>query len=130
MLEIADASNETVVPFCGVGFTSCIWLVRASSRPVPNLAASCTSAVADHALLAETHGSASASLSFLASFASLAFATAFAFAFSSFARTAFKVRSEETSAKLPLLQKLTYLAVVGTNGNSGVFVDDAVRGDI
>jgi hypothetical protein len=98
---------------------------------VPNLAASCTSAVADHALLAETLGSASASFSFFASFASgLATAFAFGLAFSEFSCTTFKVRTEEATAELPLLQKLPYLAVVRANGNRGVFVDDGVHGDI
>ena len=99
---------------------------------MPNLAASCTSAVADHAFLAEPLGSASASLSFLASFAFRLATTelAFGFAFSAFPCTTFEVGTEEATAELPLLQKLPYLAVVRANGNRGVFVEDAVCWDI
>jgi hypothetical protein len=94
-----------------------------------DLAASGTSTVADHAFLAEPLGSASASLSFLAA---LPFTTAFAFglAFSEFSCTTFKVRTEEASAEFPLLLKFSYLAVVCTNGNRGVFIDDGVHGDV
>jgi hypothetical protein len=118
-----------MVAFASISFSTCIWLVRASSRPVSNLAASGTSAVADHAFLAEPLGSASASLSFLAD---LSFATAFAFglAFSEFSCTTFKVRTEEASAEFPLLQEFPHLAVVSTNGNCGVLIDDGVHGDV
>jgi hypothetical protein len=96
---------------------------------VSNLAASGTSTVADHALLAEPFGPASASLSFLAA---LPFTTAFAFglAFSEFSCTAFKVRTEEASAEFPLLLEFLHLAVVSTNGKCGASIDDGVHGDV
>jgi hypothetical protein len=118
-----------MVAFASICFTSCIWLVRASSRPVPSLATSGTSAIANDAFLAEPFGSASASLSFLAALASTA-AVAFVLAFPAFACTSFRVRAEEASAKFPFLQKLPYLAVVCTDGNRGVFIDDSVHGDV
>jgi hypothetical protein len=118
-----------MVAFASVGFTSCIWHIRASSRPVPNLAASGTSTVANDAFLAEPFGSASASLSSFT--AALALTTAFAFAFASPAFSCtFQVRAEEASAELPLSQKLPYLAVVCTDGNRGVFIDDSVYGGV
>jgi hypothetical protein len=117
-----------VVAFANIGFTSFIWRACASSRPVSNLAASGTATVANDAFLAKPFGSASASLS---SFTALVLATAFAFvlAFPTIS-CSFQVRAIEASAELPLLQKRPYLAVVCTDGNRGVFIDDCVNGDV
>ena len=91
------------------------------------MAAACTSAVCHYAFLTETPRSASASLSCTS--ASFAFAFAFAFAFSVFP-SAFEVRTEETAAESPFLQKLPYLAVVNANGHSNVIADYVVNENV
>jgi len=93
-----------------------------------NLSASGTAAVANDALLAKPFGATSASLSTFAT--TLAFATALSFALASFTCTSLEMWSKEASAKLPLLQKLSNLAVIGANSDGNILVNDCVHGAV